>query len=193
MKATKLRRSQLVRRLMCCSHLSSIDHCNCLSLPAAAEIAKILSAPSARDIVLGHHAHHHSSSASIATWDSDSSSSTSNSNKGGSSSNPTPWLKTPSEEGRFTYSHKKLVSSFPAAMRAPRSSHAYYCRRGPSPCARTGTTLVATTWTPPARSLIAPTLVAPYPFARNPPVSRVHSSLPSRTIAHRNVRLRGTA
>jgi hypothetical protein len=76
---------------------------------AAAEIAKILSAPSARDIVLGHHhSSHHSSSPSIATWDSDSDSKDSK-DSSSSAANPTPWLKTPSEEGKFTYAHKKLV------------------------------------------------------------------------------------
>eukprot|EP00292_Cryptomonas_paramecium_P022297 CAMPEP_0113675596 /NCGR_PEP_ID=MMETSP0038_2-20120614/8115_1 /TAXON_ID=2898 /ORGANISM="Cryptomonas paramecium" /LENGTH=164 /DNA_ID=CAMNT_0000592411 /DNA_START=145 /DNA_END=639 /DNA_ORIENTATION=+ /assembly_acc=CAM_ASM_000170 len=85
---------------------------------AAAEIAKILSAPSARDIVLGHaHVHRQQQlSAKTATWDSvtgnDDSTSDSHTSSSSNSANPTPWLKTPSEEGEFTYSHKKLARTF---------------------------------------------------------------------------------
>ncbi len=102
---------------------------------AAAEIAKILSAPSARDIVLGHHSSHHSSSSpKIATWDSDSDTDSSSklSSKGSSAANPTPWLKTPSEEGKFTYTHKRLVRFYaPMYARPEHSPYMYHDGRGP--------------------------------------------------------------
>jgi len=81
---------------------------------AAAEIAKVLSAPSAREIVM------HQASPDLSSADSDSDNS--GSSGGGAKSQLAPWLKTPKDEGRFTYAHKaeRLIS--PCATR-----HDYEC------------------------------------------------------------------
>jgi hypothetical protein len=80
---------------------------------AAAAIAKILNVPSARSIVLGHAAVHHSSAdASPTNQDSSEQSSSSSSSSKDVGQKLTPWLKTPKEEGRFTYHNKKLANTF---------------------------------------------------------------------------------
>jgi hypothetical protein len=79
---------------------------------AAAAIAKILAVPSARSIVLGH------AKAAASTHDAetsdDSSSNSSNDDSDGKSIGQklTPWLKTPKDEGRFSYHHQKLARTF---------------------------------------------------------------------------------
>lgn len=82
---------------------------------AAAEIAKILSAPSAREIVLGQP----SPRADLSSADprEPSSSSSSGSGDGGHVKLAT-WLKTPKDEGKFSYTHRaKNIGMAPCATR----------------------------------------------------------------------------
>jgi len=76
---------------------------------AAAEIAKILAQPSAREIVEGK-----SASSGAPSHDSSTSLSSSSSTSG---KDPAPWLKTPKNEGEFSYSKRaplrRVVSDCP--------------------------------------------------------------------------------
>jgi len=79
------------------------------ALRAAAEIAKVLDVPSARDIVEGHARAHHAAVKPVES-DVDTTGLASDSKK---DKNPTPWLKTPKEYDEFKYSRTQKAQLKP--------------------------------------------------------------------------------